>query len=494
MAPIAKAGIASDGDIQWHELKYNGLTLKYTLGYWGAQPQQGYPLFIGLHGGGGYKLGDLGSNTSNWKEMAKYFYYKPVQALFGQDNTKPGAAYIACRGVSSFVETGELKDEYNIHSRPECYVLYQQMISNLLQKTPNELAANFTDYKGVLNPQALHFVDSNQIHLLGFSAGGDGAFNLARCLPDLFASAVPSAGYATGPDDSKSFFENFANLPTCLQVGEKDDAYFPSDQYGRSDRAKFYYYYHVAFNQLHGASRPDMYWHQIFMVKDGKHSSWFDDSWQNPDTKYECLTNLDTWIANFNDPQARVSAPYNLNAVRWASGRKRRAIPQSVVWNLGHRPEPPKLVANAVWEQKRVFYWLFDRKPSKTQGLKNTIRASYTTENNKSSIYLDEPTDYIGILLRPGMVNFQSDITVICKNPQLSKPVKVTGLDRIKQETFEARGDSALVFSAMIYFEKVGDQWNVKVADSLGAGGGEPLKGRLVPDALVNNRSLRARL
>ena len=53
-------------------------------------------------------------------------------------------------------QTGELKDEYDIHWRPECYISYQQMISNLLQKRPPELEVRFDDYSGALYEKALH--------------------------------------------------------------------------------------------------------------------------------------------------------------------------------------------------------------------------------------------------------------------------------------------------------------------------------------------------
>jgi hypothetical protein len=66
MAPVTTD---TKGDLSWYELKYNNVTLKYTLGFWGVQPEDGYPLFIALHHG--FQTFDLSRNDTLWREFAK---------------------------------------------------------------------------------------------------------------------------------------------------------------------------------------------------------------------------------------------------------------------------------------------------------------------------------------------------------------------------------------------------------------------------------------
>ena len=209
--------------------------------------------------------------------------------------------YVALRGVTSHDDNGALKDEYNIHWRPEGYVMLQELVKNLLHTSPAEIHTAHANLAGTLNTNAKHFVNSSQVHLIGFSAGGDGAFNLARCLPDLFASVVPAAGYATMPDAKTKdqpivdFFENYVNTPVWMQVGEKDDHWFKSDDgHGRSERAKYYYMYWDNLNKLQGGLDPKTYEHYLSIVTGGTHNSWF--WWETPDEVDDCLTDLTKYV------------------------------------------------------------------------------------------------------------------------------------------------------------------------------------------------------
>jgi hypothetical protein len=99
--------------------------------------------------------------------------------------------------------------------------------------------------------------------------------------------------------------------------------------------------------------------------------------------------------------------------------------------------------------------------------------------------------DWVGILLREPMVQFGNKVTIFWRSEK--QQFTCSANDTIKQETLDARGDNAMAFSALIYFETWWDinkifHWNVKLADSLKAGGGEKLAGRLVPDNLVSPR------
>ncbi|MFI3299085.1 MAG: alpha/beta hydrolase [Rikenellaceae bacterium] len=62
--------------------------------------------------------------------------------------------------------------------------------------------------------------DPSRIYLTGYSAGGDGTFNLATRLSDRFAAAAMMAGH---PGDAVA--ENLRNLPFAIYMGGLDDAY-----------------------------------------------------------------------------------------------------------------------------------------------------------------------------------------------------------------------------------------------------------------------------
>ncbi len=63
-------------------------------------------------------------------------------------------------------------------------------------------------------------VDPDRVYLMGYSAGGDGVYQLAPRMADRFAAASMMAGH---PNESQPL--GLRNLPFGLFVGEKDSAY-----------------------------------------------------------------------------------------------------------------------------------------------------------------------------------------------------------------------------------------------------------------------------
>ena len=160
----------------------------------------------------------------------------------------------------------------------------------------------------------------------------------------------------------------------------------------------------------------------------------------------------------------------------WCNRKSRPFNPEYVIWNLGQRLPQPKLVTGVPWEQKRFNYWLFDRKPSVTTALKPdfTIFAHSKTDNGKTTITINEPTEFLGILLRETSAVYTQPIKVMKKDGSWSKEVNVAVNNDLMKEVWLARGDAHFVYTAMLYFEKDGGQnWQVKVAQSLYDGGAE---------------------
>jgi acetyl esterase/lipase len=66
----------------------------------------------------------------------------------------------------------------------------------------------------------LERVDPDRVFVMGYSAGGDGVYQLAPRMADYFAAAAMMAGH---PNDASPL--GLRNLPFALQVGGKDTAY-----------------------------------------------------------------------------------------------------------------------------------------------------------------------------------------------------------------------------------------------------------------------------
>ena len=63
-------------------------------------------------------------------------------------------------------------------------------------------------------------VDPDRVYLLGYSAGGDGVYEVAPRMADRFAAAAMMAGHL-----NETFPLGLRNLPFAIQVGAKDGGY-----------------------------------------------------------------------------------------------------------------------------------------------------------------------------------------------------------------------------------------------------------------------------
>jgi len=63
-------------------------------------------------------------------------------------------------------------------------------------------------------------IDSNQVFVTGYSAGGDGIYHLAPMMADYWAGAAMMAGHPNGVE-----LYNVRNTCFSIQVGGKDNAY-----------------------------------------------------------------------------------------------------------------------------------------------------------------------------------------------------------------------------------------------------------------------------
>ena len=131
-------------------------------------------LFLSMHGGGGTAAS---VNDQQWKNQLNL--YQPKEGL-----------YIAPRAPTN---------TWNLWHQAHIDPLFDQIINAAVL------------FEGV---------DPNRIYLTGYSAGGDGTFQLAARMGDRFAAAAMMAGH---PNEVK--VESMRNLPFALYMGANDSAY-----------------------------------------------------------------------------------------------------------------------------------------------------------------------------------------------------------------------------------------------------------------------------
>ncbi len=195
-------------------IAFGDVQMKYGIEVIGEPGENGYPVYIALHGGGGAPFPDI--NNQQWAYMA--IYYK--------DSVKNGI-YINPRGV---------RDTWDTHANPESYPLYDRLIENLI---------------------VFCGADPNRIYLLGFSAGGDGVYLVGPRMADRFAALHMSAGH---PNEGSMV--NLYHTPIQLQVGMNDAAY---------DRNHETVRYQMVLDRLE-SENPDGYTHNVYVHVDKPHN------------------------------------------------------------------------------------------------------------------------------------------------------------------------------------------------------------------------------
>jgi poly(3-hydroxybutyrate) depolymerase len=167
-------------EMQAKEIDLDGLKMKFdwlSFGNTNAIPAGGRSLFISLHGGGG---APKKINDSQWIN----------QILLGQAYCPAEGIYLAPRAPT---DAWDMWHQTNV----------DDFIARLIE--------DFVVFDQV-NP--------NRVYLLGYSAGGDGVYQLAPRMADRWAAASMMAGH---PNDASPI--GLRNVPFIIQVGAKDSAY-----------------------------------------------------------------------------------------------------------------------------------------------------------------------------------------------------------------------------------------------------------------------------
>ncbi|MFG0320199.1 MAG: transglutaminase domain-containing protein [Planctomycetota bacterium JB042] len=151
-----------------------GRTMRLLERRFGEPPVDGPSLWISMHGGGG---APTEVNDRQWKNQIRL--YEPEEGIV-----------VAPRAPT---------DTWNLWHQAHVDDLFDRLIENYV---------------------AFEGVDPDRVHLLGYSAGGDGVYQLAPRMADRFAAASMMAGH---PNDASPL--GLRNLPFRIFVGGKDAAY-----------------------------------------------------------------------------------------------------------------------------------------------------------------------------------------------------------------------------------------------------------------------------
>jgi len=299
---------ARQREFENQEIPLGDVTMKYSSfienGSSPNPPENGYPIFIALHGGGGAPTPDM--NNSQWEHMKRY-YRESLKTL--ADRGKAQGIYIAVRGV---------RDTWDTHANPESYPLYVRLIENFAANLP---------------------VDMNRIYITGFSAGGDGVYLITSALADRFAAANMSAGHNNGIK-----LTNLRNMPIQLQVGEVDTAY------NRHKVTAEYDGYLTALSETYGG-----YTHNTFIHR-GKPHNFRDNDPAFGD--YEVYVSAQEWLDKGEGAQTTTA---DTNALSFLTKFKRTPLPDRITRDFSMNPPMCEDETGALPN----FYWLgCDASPS----------------------------------------------------------------------------------------------------------------------------------
>ena len=161
-------------EVDKDEIKFGDKTMRLLVKQFGQAPTTGAALYISMHGGGNAAAH---VNDQQWQNQIKL--YEPEEGF-----------YVAPRAPTN---TWNMWHEAHMDDLIDRLILAYVVCKN---------------------------VDPNRVYLMGYSAGGDGVFQLAPRMSDRFAAVSMMAGH---PNETKA--DGLRNVPFALFMGGDDDAY-----------------------------------------------------------------------------------------------------------------------------------------------------------------------------------------------------------------------------------------------------------------------------
>ena len=375
-------------------MTFDGKTMRYAVVTIGKRPANGYPLYIAMHGGG---EAPAEVNESQWEDMQRY-YRASVHS----------GVYVATRGVTN---------TWNLHCVGESFPLYDRLIENMFL---------FGD------------VDPNRVYLTGYSAGGDGVYQIAARMADRFAAANMSAGHHNNVSPV-----NLRNLPLLMQVGQLDTA---------CNRNRDTVNYALGLDKL-AAADPGGYVHELFMHFQKPHNFFDNDPRQTPQ---KVLGDPASWLKS-GFPGLVVTK--NTNAIAWMTAYQRKTFPGKVVWNPEVRAGRRDGIQQGVPAyfptpaRPNQFYWLAVGAGKEAGNA--TITA--TLDQAANAVHVETAGDRLRLLLSGRMLDLAKPVTVTIGGQSLT--LKVTPRLDLMAQTLLDRGDPDYIFESAILLEKQNGVW-----------------------------------
>lgn len=156
------------------KVKLDDLEMKFDFRTFGDKPEGGHSLFISMHGGGG---APARLNDSQWRNQIGL--YQPQEGI-----------YLAPRAPT---------DTWNLWHQAHIDKFFHRILEDAV---------------------AIEGVNPNRVYIMGYSAGGDGVYQLAPRMADQLAAAAMMAGHPNGVSAL-----GLRNIGFTLHMGGKDAAY-----------------------------------------------------------------------------------------------------------------------------------------------------------------------------------------------------------------------------------------------------------------------------
>jgi poly(3-hydroxybutyrate) depolymerase len=388
-------------------LLFQNKKMRFSLDKMGAAPVGGYPLYIALHGGGS---GPAQMNDSQWVDMQTYYKRSVTNGV-----------YIATRGIT---------DSWKLHSEDESYPLYDKLI---------EIAVLFEN------------VNPDRVYIMGFSAGGDGVYQIVPRMPARFAAANMSAGH-----HNWITFDNLYNTPLLLQVGELDGAYKRNRVTAENN---------VALNQLQ-VQYGGGYTHQTFIHYNGYHNTWHDNDAARRDQTV--MVDPVAWLDG-----NRETKTVNSNAIDWLNQYTRVSTPEKLVWDLAVSTKMRSYQTGAVLLKSNgdnttklaapgaLFYWLDASSsavfPATAKLVVKAVKATNTIE-----VIEAQHIDQFKILLNPDLLDLAAPVKIVVAE-KLIATVNVKQTLSIMARTLLERSDVNQIYDAEITlaYQPTTNSWQV---------------------------------
>ena len=170
--------VTRSGEMEDRVIELKDKKIKFDIKHFGEQGEDGWSLFISLHGGGGTTESE---NNRLWNRH-KTLYELEDGILFTPRSPS---------------------NTWNMWFQSHVDTFLNRIIQNMI---------------------AFHNVDPNKIYIMGRSAGGDGIYQVAPRMADRFAAAAMSAGH---PNDSSPL--GLRNTAFTIHMGENDSLYNRND-------------------------------------------------------------------------------------------------------------------------------------------------------------------------------------------------------------------------------------------------------------------------